>query len=369
MAKRTLTKTDFKRYLICPKDFWLSKNDPDKYVKPPFGLFEQKLSREGYQVEAAAKKLFHDAEYERPVQTEDGFYAELDMMRTNEETGKKDIYEIKSSSEIKTDLSHNHIKDITFQVVTAERSGVDVGKSFVVHINKKYVKDGDINIFELFEIEDVTDRVNEEKEQVGLMMDDALRIMNKEEISFDGCECLYRSHGQRCTSFKVFNPNVPDYSVHHIVGGNKLKELLADGILDVTDIPEEFELTEIQSEKVTLQKIGVPMVDKGNVEKTLEKLVFPLYFFDYESLTKPIPLLDGYKTNQQLVFQFSLHKLHEDGKLEHFEYLADDIQNSTKGLVKALKSYIGPVGSIIVWYEAFEKGRNRELGVFAPRVR
>lgn len=358
-----LTKSDFLTYCTCPKDFWLRKNRPDIYKKPELNLFFQKLIREGYEVERYAKSMFPDAEFEKPVKTEEGFYAEFDIYENG------NLYEVKSSSGIKTDLQHNHIKDITFQVVVAEKAGVKVDKAFIIHINKEYVREGEINPFGLLEVEDVTDKVNEEKEQVELMMNEALNLMNKEEIDISKCDCLYRSAGQRCDSFSVLNPNVPEYSIQNIFQGKKIKELVAEGIFDPKDIPEDFEMTEIQRDKVYLQKTGEPMINFENIKNTLEKFQFPIYFFDYESINKPVPMIDGYKTNQHLVFQYSLHKLNEDGSLEHFEYLADDFENSTRGLVDQLQKDLGPIGTIIVWHETFEKGRNRELGEIHPETK
>lgn len=366
--QRILTKSDFLSYCVCPKDFWLRKNRPDIYQKPELTLFFQKLIREGYEVERYAKDLFIDkdkVEFQKQIQTEEGFYAELDAYEPEE----GNIYEVKSSSGVKTDLQHNHIKDVTFQTIVAEKLGLKVNKSFLIHINKDYVREGEVNPFGLLVVEDVTERVNEEKEQVELMMNEALKLMNKEDVDITKCDCIYRSAGQRCDSFSVLNPQVPEYSIQNIFQGKKIKELVHEGIFDPKDVPEDFEMTDIQKDKVYLQKTGNPMVDLEAIQNTLSKFQFPIYFFDYESINKPVPPIDGYKTNQHLVFQYSLHKLNEIGTLEHFEYLANDMENSTKGLVEQLRSDLGPVGTVIVWHDTFEKGRNRELGQLHPETK
>ena len=185
-------------------------------------------------------------------------------------------------------------------------------------------------------------------------------------VSLEGCECLYKSHGQRCDCFFKFNPQVPEYSVHNIVTGNKLKLLLADGILNIEDIPDHFDLTDIQGDKVSLQKLNKPIIGKESIEQTLSELVFPIYFLDYETYGSPVPLLNGYKANQQVVFQVSLHVLQEDGTLNHFEYLAGKLEGATRELLDTLKTNIGSVGSIVVWYESFEKGKNAELAELHP---
>jgi CRISPR/Cas system-associated exonuclease Cas4 (RecB family) len=384
-----LTKTDFKEYLICPNWLWVRKKKPELYLEGEMSLFLEKLIKDGYEVEEYAQKLFpegfevtgdkstliaktndllqkHKTMFQATFQTERGLFAKVDILDFDDETQKWDLYEIKASSEIKKDLQHNHLKDITFQTITVEEADVEIGRSFIVHINKEYRRNGNIDSQELFVVEDVTDEVRADKENVRLEIDEALSLLSKDDISFDGCGCLYRSHGQRCDSFELFNPRVPKYSVHHIVAGKKLHNLLDDNILYVKDIPEDFELTDIQRGKVLLQKTGEPLIDVESIQQTLSNLQFPLYFFDYETFGKPYPVLDGYKTNQQIVFQVSIHIVQEDGDIEHCEYLGDDFETSTIGLLQMMEEKIGPTGNIVVWNEGFEKGRNNELAEIHP---
>ncbi|MCH7883328.1 DUF2779 domain-containing protein [Patescibacteria group bacterium] len=387
-----LTKTDFKEYLLCNKCLWLKKKKPEEYTAGEFSLFLQKLIKDGYEVEAYVQKLFPSGVFltgdkkaliektnellkgDKPIfqasfETKDGLFAKMDILDFNKETKKWDLYEVKASSEIKTDIKHNHVKDLIFQSIVLEDSEVDLGDSYIVYINRKYRRDGDIDINELFILENLSDEVSEQKELVRDEISEALKLLAKDEISLDGCECLNKSNGQHCDCFAKFNSQVPEYSVHNILVGNKLKMLVADGIVDIKDIPEDLDLTDIQSGKVSLQKVGEPLIDRDAIAQTLSELVFPIYFFDYETYSSPIPLLDGYKPNQQLVFQVSIHKLNEDGSLEHFEYLADKLEGTTRELIDTLKANIGPTGSIVVWYESFEKGKNEELAELHPEDR
>lgn len=388
----TLSKTDFKEYLICPKWIWLKKNKPEQCVEGEMSLFMQKLAQDGYEVEAYAQRLFpdginvtgnrevliattrelmgqHKSMFQATFQTAEGLFAKIDVLAFDSETNKWNIYEIKASSEIKTDLQHNHIKDIIFQTITTEDAGVEVGKSFIIHINKEYRRSGDINPNELFVAEDVTEMVRKDKESVRAEMNEALSLLRKEDVTLNGCDCLFKSHGQRCDSFELLNPQVPKYSVHHVVTGKKLQALLSDNILNIKDIPDDFELTDIQRGKVLLQKSGQPFINTDAIRETLSTLVFPLYFLDYETFGKPYPILDGYMTNQQIVFQVSIHVVEENGDMKHFEYLGSDLKSATTGLLEMMQANIGPVGNVIVWNEGFEKGRNTELAEIHPEYR
>lgn len=385
-----LTKTDFKEYLLCKESLWLKKKRPEDYSAGEFSLFLEKLIGDGYEVEEHVHKLFPGgvalegddktllSETEKLVvgvdkpifqatfKTDDGLFVKIDVLNFNKETGRWDIYEVKASSEIKTDIKHNHIKDITFQTIAAERAGVPVGDSYIIHINKEYRRDGELDLRELFVFANVTEDVSAKRELVESEIKDALELLSQDSIPMESCGCLYKSSAQRCDSFEFFNPKVPKYSVHNLFRGNKLRLLVDESIYEVADIPDDFDMTDSQKKQVDMQKSKVPIIDRMEIEKTLSSLEFPLYFLDYETFGKPVPLLDGYKTNQQIVFQLSLHVLESNGSLKHFEYLAETLENATIELVKVLKENIGPVGSIIVWYESFEKGRNKELAELHP---
>ncbi len=389
-----LTKTDFNKYLICPEDFWLKKKRPEEYNQPEKTQFLQKLIDDGYEVENKVKEMFpsgvdldkyKDDEilikktreemkkkgtiFQAAFKTERGLFLKADIFKFNDESQKWDLYEVKSSSEIKTDLQHNHIKDICFQKITAEECGIEIGNSYIVHLNRDYIRKGDLDLTKLFVFEEVSEQIEEVLPGVSYHIDKALELLKQDDLKITSCSCLYKSAGQRCDSFTYFNPQVPEYSTAHILRGKKLQELVDDNVFNPKDIPLDFELTATQRTKVDLQRIGRPMIDPVNIQETLGKLKYPLYFLDYETLLKPIPVMDGYNPNSQLVFQYSLHIMQEDGSIEHLEYLADDLENSTAGLVKSLKENIGDQGSVLVWYEPFEKSRNEELGKLHPEYK
>lgn len=388
-----LTKTDFKEHLLCHKSLWLKKNKPELYTPGEFSLFLQKILKDGDEVESYVQKLFPEGKmihganpvlvsttqellgeqgtlFQATFETEEGLFAKIDILKWNKETERWDIYEVKASTEIKSDLKHNHLKDITFQTLVARKAlgSEQVGQSIIIYINKDYRRGETLDLEQLFVFEDVTGLAREIEEEVATEIEEALRHLGQEEINYQTCPCLYRTNGQRCDAFFFFNPDVPAYSVHHIVSGKKLEALLDMGALSVESIPEDFKLTTIQQAKVDLVKNGLPRIDVQGIKKELGSLVFPLYFLDYETYGSPIPLLPGYIANQQVVFQVSVHKLSVDGTLEHYEYLADDFLHATAGLAEMLQQTVGETGSVIVWYESFEKGRNKELAELHPEA-
>jgi hypothetical protein len=58
-----------------------------------------------------------------------------------------------------------------------------------------------------------------------------------------------------------------------------------------------------------------------------------------------------------------------DAELEHKEFLHRDNSDPALPLTKQLIQDIGTEGSVIVWYEGFEKSRNTELGDMFPEYK
>lgn len=99
----------------------------------------------------------------------------------------------------------------------------------------------------------------------------------------------------------------------------------------------------------------------------MSQLTFPLYFLDYETMSGLIPYFDGQRPYQQVPFQYSLHILESPGaKLTQKEYLHRDNSDPARPLTEQLINDIGTKGSIIVWFEGFEKARNSELAEMLP---
>ncbi|NYJ28243.1 hypothetical protein [Allomuricauda sp. ARW1Y1] len=126
-----LTKTDFIQFLNCPESLWLLKNRPSEYPNGEFSLFLDKLIKEGYEVEEYAKKLFPQG-IEIPLNAapdlslsvlhkekilfqpsfiaDNSVFARIDILEKLDDGGYH-IYEVKSSTSVKKDNKHNHVKD------------------------------------------------------------------------------------------------------------------------------------------------------------------------------------------------------------------------------------------------------------------
>ena len=79
-----------------------------------------------------------------------------------------------------------------------------------------------------------------------------------------------------------------------LCSGKKLGEdLMSQGILDISNIPEETKLNDkqqIQKECVICRQ---PHIDTNEIKSFLKGLKYPLYFMDFETFATAIPIYDG----------------------------------------------------------------------------
>jgi|TARA_R100000455_G_scaffold20305_1_gene10079 CRISPR/Cas system-associated exonuclease Cas4 (RecB family) len=366
-----VTKTDFIHYLNCPKSFWVLKRQPDQYPPGDFSLFLQKITREGFEVEECVRSFFknsgRDVTFQKVFETSEGLYARADVIERSA-SGEKILYEVKSSTSVKTDQSANHLKDACFQKICAERAGENIDRVFIVHLNASYKRDGPIEPEKLLTFIDVTEQVVDLERETALEIDQALVLSKKEFIDRDGCPCLYKSRGKQCDTFRIFNPLVPRHSIYSIprLSAKLRTEFVSRGIFDLRDVPDDCDLSEGQLLVVQSAKRGKPIIKVPEIRSFLSKIEFPVYFFDFETYASAVPLIDGASPHRQFPVQYSLHVLEANGVLVHRDFLEREARLPLE-LIERMQDDIGPEGSVVSWHASFEKTRNRELAVDFPQ--
>jgi hypothetical protein len=346
-----LSKSDYMLFLRHPAWLWVKKNDPKKI--PPIDENTQALFDSGHQFEPYAESQFPEgvtlgfsdySEYlSLPQRTQDaidrgdqvlfqprfewnGFTCICDIVSFVGDN-EVDLYEIKASTSAKVE----HEFDLAFQAAVLEGTGLKVRNIFVIHVNNQYVRSGAIEDDRITVTEDVTDKVRAKGEITAKYMPLALATAQQ--------------------------PNMPDPSPSLAKLGSKKDWLrIYENI-----VPQE---PKIWSEDT------MPVINKEQIKQFLGELKYPLYFLDYETLMSLVPYFDGHRPYQQVPFQYSLHILQSaDAELEWREYLHRDNSDPARPLTEQLIKDIGDNGTVLVWYEGFEKARNKELGDMFPEYK
>lgn len=303
----------------------------------------------------------------------DDFIARNDMLVYDAINDSWDLYEVKSSSAgtVEGRKEQDQVTDIAFQAVVMKRSGIKVGKYFLIRLNKEYIREGELNYSELFKIDDETEKVIARMETIEPLMDGAREYLARTEEPGGPCDCLLKSRTNHCMTFKYSNPNVPEYGIHDIsnVRPKKLALLVERQIFSLEDIPTDFDLTDKQRNQVDASRTGSTSIDHDEIRTQLAGLTFPLHFLDYEFFGPAIPMYDGFGPYKQIPFQFSLHIVREPGgEIEHVEYLHEDRSDPTNAVGNLLEQSIDPNGTTIAWSKPTEAGINRQIGERVPSL-
>ena len=371
MTNNYITKTDFILYLDSPLHLWAFKNN--KVPRQQIDIFLQHLFQQGYEVEKYAKEYIN--QYLLPLykakeedylfqptvkkggEKEGKYEARTDFLIKNPATNKWDIYEIKSTTKVEKD----HKYDATFQYLVF-REKYDIGDTYILHLNKEYVRDGEISLRDLFVAENVNEEIEKLKDEVLTLRYDAYLVAKQDNR--EGIEACIRP--KKCPCVSICHPNLPEYSIYDInnitQNENKVRELELVG-KDIQDVPKGFKLSTKQRLQVDMAQKNERYINKEGIKERFEELIYPIFFLDYETFNPAIPLFNGYKPFDHITFQYSVHvKRDEDSKLEHYEYIHTEKTDPIPTLLESLKEIVGNTGSIVVWNKSFEGSRNTKMG-------
>ncbi len=394
MNKQTLlTKSRYVTGLNCSKAIWLMFNRPEEM--PEIDEMTQHRFDEGHRMGELAKSLFPDGidikemipieNYKKSRELlskrkplfEAGFlhkngkcYARADILVPS---GKNewDIVEVKSSTQVKED----YLEDVSFQKYCYESAGLKINKCFVLHINNQYIRQGKIEPKELFVKAEITEEIEPLMELVPEKVDKLFNI-----IALKKCPEIKDGEDYHEDDYKVhendkFWKENPECNILDLYwGGKNAIELFNQGILSIKDMEESHFTTRPQKKQQKIQhKVtisGEHHHDKEELKEFIEKLKYPLYFMDFETYATTIPLYDGLKPFQAIPFQFSVHIIKEPGsKVEHESFIALGMEDPRKDFIEKLKKALGKEGTILAYYQSFEKSRLNEIADFFPEYR
>jgi len=374
MIKYTLSKTGYISYLACPEEYWMSLHQRE--LMPAFSVDAQHKVEQGKLIDRLAQDWFRSGlvlneetidpeliDFQKTAKWGD-FIAIADVVVTVDDM-VVDIYEVKAS----TRVDGGHIHDVAFQRFVFEKAGYQVRKCFLVHVDKDYVLDGEVDLNQLMVADDITEKVEEILDDTGIQALAALQFINRpldSETLTLGCggkgNCLY---------LQQYHGPWPEYSIFDIsrIGIKKLQTLLDQNIRDIKDVPEDFKLSAKMREQVDVAQEDKIFIRESAIQNILDDLEYPLYFLDYETFSYVLPAQNGIRPYQQMVFQYSLHVITEPGaETVHHEYLLSAKDEPVENLIAHMKERINPKqGTALVWNQGFEKGRNREMANDYPQ--
>lgn len=376
-SKVKLSKSQYCKGKRCTKAIWLYKNKRDLAEAP--SELQAQLFEQGHQVGALAQEYFGEGElidedhknlagalehtqkalddgakfiFEATFEFDD-VLVRVDVLKVN---GPKDVdlIEVKSTNSVKKE----HCDDVAIQKYVLENLGFKVSQSYLMHLNNEYIRKGDLDLQKLFTLTPMDKKIEKNYEIVKDTLEfiKAHLRLNKEPAELIGSKC---KNPYPC-EFKGHCWNeVSKGSIHNLtrISDKKRHELMDLGLDQLVEIPDGFKLTEAQEIQVKATKDKSPVIVSSIIREHLDKLRWPLYFFDFESVSYALPPFDNSSPYQQLPFQYSLHVQEKpDGELKHIEFLNFENSDPRRRLAEQLINDIpNDDGSVIVYHESYER--------------
>ena len=277
--------------------------------------------------------------------------------------GRLRLIEVKSSASLKEE----HLDDVAIQYRVLSRCGLDVGSCCLAHVNRSYVfRGGSVDPWRFFRIRNVTRQVARLQPKLTFQLRAAFTVLSMPKAP-DIAPGKHCTSPVKCEFFDCCNPPLPEDHVWYLprLHASAEEELEEMGIESIRDVPDDFELTEIQRRACTSVQTGEPWFSDG-LGEVLSRLKYPLYFMDFETVNRAVPLFAGMRPYDHLPFQWSVHVQWQPGAvLEHFEFLATDANDPQREFISSLCAALGESGSIVV-YSSFESQRLSDLARWFP---
>lgn len=388
MARHLLSKSSFLKGLQCEKQLYLYKhhyNWKDEISEGQQAIFER-----GHDVGKLAQNLFPQGvnaslgdplkslqqvkltkelivKGEKVIYEAAFLYNEVLVIAdilVKEKNNKWKIYEVKSSTEVKDE----HIPDASVQYYVILNSGLNVIDTLIIYINNEYVRKGELELTELFNIDSVKEVVLQQQGSVEENIERFKEVLKQKNIP-DIDIGHYCSSPYDCSFLGYCWKHIPEYSIFNIgnLRNDKKFDLYNNGIIKIEDIPDDYPLNNGQRLQVESHLKQKAFIDDKAIKEFLSSLTYPLYFLDFETFNPAIPLFDDSRPYQQIPFQYSLHYQETPkSQFKHFEFLAEANGDPRFSFIENLLKVTEGKGDIIAYNQAFESTRLKELAEDFP---
>ncbi len=282
------------------------------------------------------------------------FVAKADILRRL--NGAWHVMEVKSSFS-DTDRINELADDLAYTVMVFKRAGFPVAQASLVLLSREYrFGDGPDRLFDVVDqTGDVLARVAEFEGVADSLAKALLHDTPPAPALVSACRDCSFFEGN-CLGVGIAHTVLELPGLHH----KKLKRLSGEGIINLSLVPDDLNLSDRQERAKNAALSGKTVVGVG-LSTALKAIAWPCHYLDFETVAAVLPLYHGHACHQQVLTQFSIH--HRDGvgaEARHSEYLADAAKGCERELAEALIAALGEHGSIIV-YSSFEQTRIKAL--------
>ena len=275
-----------------------------------------------------------------------------------------ELYEVKSSTEVK-DI---YLDDASYQYYVLTKLGLNVTKISIIYINSNYIREKELDINQLFMIEDITEIAKSKLNEVENKIKEINIYMKQTTEPTDkiGTQCI---KPYQCPFFKHCTKHLPKRNIFNIRGmrNSQKFKLYQQGIYTYENLLKESIDWKCKQQIEFELYHNKEIINKDKIKEFLKTLSYPLYFLDFETFQQSIPKYIGVSPYEQIPFQYSLHYIEkENSKLQHKEFLSEAGIDPRRTLAETLVKDIPKDVCTLAYNMMFEKMVIKKLAQTFP---
>jgi hypothetical protein len=289
----------------------------------------------------------------------DGVYVSVDIL---ERLGPEKppgfcLTEVKSTTSVK----EQHLPDVAVQAHVLRRSGLQVARMEVMHVNRTCAYP---DLGNLFTRADVTEAVEARLAAVpGEIAAMTAMLAGPLPSVATGPHC---SSPYECPFTERCWPVLPPHHVSTLYAMRRRAfEMDELGYQTIFDLPEGFPLKAAADRQRRAVQAG-QMIVEPTLAAALARFAPPVAFLDFETVALAIPVWDGCHPYDAVPVQFSAYTPDGNGALQPHAWLADGPGDPRPALAERLLAACEGPHAIVAYNARFEGDRIRELAAALP---
>lgn len=240
------------------------------------------------------------------------------------------IYEVKSTNSTKAE----HIEDVAIQYYVLKHLGYPIADARVMHFNRDYKRQGDLDVHKLFTSDSVLDLMDDYQQEIANRIPELIQVLKGEEPEVE--------MGPQCS--KPYGCEFMNY---------------CSGLI-LDEIEEEIASDWNPDELITYEK--------EKIAEFLHKVQYPLYSFDFETVMPGVPLYDRSSPYQQIPFQYSLiYQESAESEPIYYDFIGDGLNDPREALIQQMIADFQHGHHALCYSVSFERSRISELILDFPQ--
>ena len=288
----------------------------------------------------------------------DDIFVRVDLMHKTKKGWN--IYEVKSSTKIRS--YHEYDASIQWHVLK-KLNLIKLNEVFIATLKNEYSKNNKIDPIEFFDIKPVTKIAEDNEEEIEKKISELKEVAKTQEEPLlqigPHCKkphsCVYLN--------KCWPDNIDDInSVFRLYRMNLKKKLnlYNQGIDTFDKIKDKESLSPTQKNQLRAYEEKSPIINTEKIKSFIDKVKYPISYFDFETFTDAVPIHDKQKPHMQMPFQYSLHiqnDINEKLNLKdnHYQFIADHEKDPRVSIAESMLQNFPKEGSIMAYNQSFEK--------------